>query len=91
MTLPDIKALKKLADACRKAGIKSYKSPEFEFTLTEDAPVKDRRSKKAKAAASTTSTVDQIDKVEVENLTEEQLLMWSTFPTEGVTSENNSQ
>ena len=32
------KDLKKLAKTCREAGIKSYKCPEFEFTLTDEAP-----------------------------------------------------
>lgn len=38
MDFPDIKQLKKLADACRKAGIKSFKSPQFEFTLSDELP-----------------------------------------------------
>ena len=46
MTLPDIKALKKLASACRSAGIKHFKGVDFEFTLSEEPPVIRKRLRK---------------------------------------------
>ncbi len=36
----DAKTLKKLATACRKAGIKKYTSPEFSFELTDELPTR---------------------------------------------------
>lgn len=44
--LPKASELIKLAKACRRAGIVSFKSPEYEFILTEDAPVTNRATKK---------------------------------------------
>ena len=71
----DLKALKKLAAACRKAGIKKYTSPEFSFELTDDipeAPVK-------KSVATINDLPMMTDTVDgsADDLTEEQLLLWS--------------
>lgn len=38
MSAPDLKTLKKLAAACRKAGITHFKSPDFEFSLAPEVP-----------------------------------------------------
>lgn len=71
MDLLDPKRLKKLADACRKVGIKHFKSAEFEFTLTDHDPsVKTSKQKKLKPL------VDN-DTIESEAPTDEELLMWS--------------
>lgn len=71
--MTDLKALKKLADACRKAGIKHYKDAQMEFTLTDDAPVSNyKRKQKTPQYTSNTDVLSQ------DTLTEEQLLMWST-------------
>ena len=43
----DVKALKKLAEACRSAGIKHFKNAEMEFTLTDDKPVSNYKKKVA--------------------------------------------
>lgn len=43
----DLKLLKKLADTCRKAGIKTFKGQGLEFTLTEDAPISSYKKSKA--------------------------------------------
>lgn len=75
MNLPDIKQLKKLADACRKAGIKHFKSPEFEFTLTEDAPVKQARQSKGAAPKASHSDTGE---VETSGLSPEELMFWSS-------------
>ena len=52
MNLPDLKALEKLAKICRKAGIKTFKSGDVEFTLTDHEPKPaTRQSKKKQEAA----------------------------------------
>lgn len=45
------KELIKLAAACRKAGVKHFKNAEFEFTLTDDAPVSTYKKKQAITSA----------------------------------------
>lgn len=74
MSLPDYKALKKLADTCRKAGITHFKSAEFEFTLTDSLPEPARKSTK-KATASESPISEGL--FETDSLTEEQLLFYS--------------
>lgn len=74
--LPDFKQLKKLADACRKAGIKTFKGHGLEFTLTEDLPPpSDYKRKKAE----TKPVVNHAgpDRPETDQLTEDELLYWS--------------
>ena len=66
----DPKLLKKLAKACREAGIKSYKCPEFEFTLTDEAPVTQSR-------AASSAQPDADNKFESDSLTPEDLLFYS--------------
>lgn len=78
MTFPKAKDLKKLAEICRKAGIKSFKNAELEFTLSEEAPISNykKRLKNNSPAIDTSSNSDT--SVEVEDLTEDQLLFWSS-------------
>jgi hypothetical protein len=76
----DLKALKKLAAACRKAGIKKYTSPEFSFELTDDMP--ETPIKKVLSAAPLSENPQVRDEI---SLTDEQLLMWSIQQTEGST------
>lgn len=76
----DIKSLKKLAAACRKAGIKFFKNAEFEFTLTEDAPVIAYRRANNKAPISESSPIS----IQSDSLSEEELLFWSS----GIAQEN---
>ena len=76
MNLPDPKALKKLAAACRKAGIKTYKCGDLEFTLTDEAPVSEYKATKRKQSPTKISDVDTA--FDTDTLTEDQLLMWST-------------
>jgi len=74
----DPKELKKLADACRKAGIKHYKSGDIEFTLTDEPPVSSY--KRRKSAASTQSDSVDSDKIDTDGwdtLSEEQKLFYS--------------
>lgn len=68
----NFKSLKKLADTCRKAGIKHYKCAEFEFTLTEDGPISNYKKRTTvKLPLSTEATAP------AEELSDEQLLFWS--------------
>lgn len=74
--MTDFKKLKKIADTCRKAGIKHFKCPEFEFTLADDTSVHsyvDNKSKSDLNASNSHSTT-----IETDTLTEEQLMMWSS-------------
>ena len=65
MQLPDIKQLKAVILTCRKLGVKTVKIGELEITLGE-APTKTRHK-------TNTSVVAEPS----EELTQEQLLMWS--------------
>ena len=69
------KELIKLAAACRKAGIKHYKSADMEFTLKDDAPVSTYKQKKA--ASPYTNPV--ADDFESDELDDDQLLNWSVM------------
>lgn len=73
MTLPTSKELKRLAATCRKAGIKHFKSGDFEFTLADSLPEPKRR-----AGAKVYDAPDA--NFEGEELTQEQLLNWSILP-----------
>jgi len=79
MSQPDYKALKKLADACRKAGIRSYKDANCEFTLTDDAPISNYKRKTIQKTP-TEAVID--DTFKSDQLTEEQLLFYSVVSTE---------
>lgn len=75
----DYKELKKLAAECRKAGIKSFKNSECEFTLTDDAPVSNYKRKTIEKEApgpviDSTFTSEQ--------LSDEQLLFYSVMDLE---------
>lgn len=72
----NLKELKKLADACRKAGIKHFKSADYEFTLTDDAPVSAYKQSKSTSARQNASAPDT--KFESDSLTQDELLFWST-------------
>lgn len=75
---PDVKALKKLADACRKSGIKTFKGYGLEFTLADELP--------KTAKAKNTASLVQEDKIDTEALPDEDLLFWSTGATDQGTS-----
>lgn len=85
--MPNFKELKKLATQCRKLGIKHYKSAEFEFTLTDEKPLKVVRQ--SKKATSLDQLAVDLDIETPDQLTEQQLLYWSTGESDGVTNENN--
>jgi hypothetical protein len=68
--------LKKLAKACRAAGISHFKNAEIEFTLTSlpDKPLKPGE-KQPMATGGLKSVIDE--GFEAEGLSQDQLLMWS--------------
>lgn len=81
MSLPTPKELKKLADACRKAGIFSFKCGELEFTLS-DKPTKVGKSHRpSNTGAEVKAVIDEA--FEAEGLTQDALLMWSALPADG--------
>lgn len=81
----DTKSLKKLADICRKAGIKSFKSAEFEFTLTDEKPASNY--KKLKEKVSKRSISSSLDVETDPELSAEQLLFYSSMdPLAGIES-----
>lgn len=78
MDLPSPKELKKLADACRKAGICSFKGAGIEFTLTEEAPAS--RSRKRRGAAPKAPAMPQFEDnspFTSDALSDEDALFWS--------------
>ena len=86
MSLPDVKVLKKFADACRKAGIKSFKSADFEFTLSDEPYVKPSKRPAIKAQKKENVFLEN-DTIESEGHSQEELLFWSTGVADSVTSE----
>ena len=83
MNIVDPKRLKKLAETCRKAGIKHFKSDEFEFTLG-DLPLKTPRRSRAPANVSP-------DYIATDAMTPADLLMWSSAPNGIPFGEGNDQ
>lgn len=77
----DARELVRLAMACRKAGIKNFKGFGVEFTLTEDAPESAyKRAKAANVAKPIPHTSDDSEVKNEDELTEQELLMWSVGP-----------
>lgn len=76
----DIKALKRIAAACRKAGISHFKSADYEFTLTEEVPK--TAYKLSKEAVKTVQKLSSQGEVETDGLSEQDLLFWSVGKTE---------
>lgn len=72
----DYKELKKLADTCRKAGIKYFKNAEMEFTLSDEGPISNYKRKQAKPAAEESVVADTLKDTQ---LTEDQLLFYSVI------------
>lgn len=79
------KELIKLAGACRKAGIKHYKTADYEFTLTDEAPI----STKSKKIANSSGNIDQQEITSDDQLTEEQILFWSSTDSQDTTVVGN--
>lgn len=80
-----LKELKKLAFACRHAGISHFKNNEVEFTLTDSPPESNYKKKQKETTLNKDSVIQ--GSIETDSLTEEQLLMYSAIdPTEGLVS-----
>lgn len=69
------KELKKLAAACRAAGIRTYKDANIEFTLSDEPPVSNYK-RKTSAKESDADLGDP--NYTTDTLPEEALLFWST-------------
>lgn len=86
--LPDAKELKKLANACRKAGIKTFKGAGFEFTLADEAPAtaKPRGLPAVKAAVA----APQTEEIPSDAPTGDDLLFWSVSDPSADDEVNNA-
>ncbi len=74
----DPKDLKKLAAACRAAGIKHYKADGVEFTLSDEAPESPYKKRKAKKSPQKDPEPGApIDSDGWDSLTEDQKLFYS--------------
>lgn len=69
------KEIKKLADTCRKAGIKQFKCSDFEFTLTDETPVSSYKKRQAKIPPKDIASLQ--GEIESDSPTEDELLLWS--------------
>ncbi len=69
------KELKKLAAACRAAGILTFKNSEVEFTLSDEPPVKITKGKPMPVDA---SAVEEFVSDSFDSLTEEEKLFYSS-------------
>lgn len=76
MALPSPKELTKLANACRKAGIKTFKCGDVEFTLTDEA-LEAPRKQTPKTVQNLDEMVGANDPFQTDAPTPEQLLYWS--------------
>jgi hypothetical protein len=74
------KELKKLAKACREAGIKTFKQGDIEFTLSDDLSPPESPYMRKKAAQETKMSDPDI---ETDGPTEEELLFWSSGTPDG--------
>ncbi len=78
MNAPDLKLLKQLAAACRKAGISSYEGYGYKFTLSDSAPT----TRKSRSTKSRKASVDLGENTpESDELSAEALMFWSANDT----------
>lgn len=78
----DPKALKRLADTCRKAGIDSFKGYGIEFTLAPQTNKPKRTRKKSTLSTETQQFLDTLEEttIETDELDPESLLFYSVGP-----------
>jgi hypothetical protein len=81
--LPTPKELKKLAAACRKAGITSLEANGVKITISADAPEISTRKQKAAVPAS------NLD-IETSGLSENEILFWSVTGLSDSTEKSES-
>jgi hypothetical protein len=70
------KELKKLAKACREAGIRTFKNSEVEFTLSDDMVLRNVTKRLKKTELTQNSNVMD-DAFKSDTLTDEQMLFYS--------------
>ncbi len=75
MPLPNAKELVKLANACRKAGISTFRGDGIEFTLTQAIPVAKASKKSIQEALQAAN-----EPVESDEIGYDALLNWSVIP-----------
>lgn len=79
MTIKDLKDLKKLVKLCRDTGIDAIKIDGIEFALGRaPQPTKIVQSYQAPSHALLPNGITEDTKIEIEELTEEQMMMWSS-------------
>lgn len=76
MDTPDLKLLKQLAAACRKAGISSYEGYGYKFTLSDYTPTT-RKSRSTKGSKTSAKDLGE-NTPESDELAQDALLFWST-------------
>lgn len=84
MNFPNAKEIKKLADACRKAGITHFKCGDYEFTLG-DKPEPETKKAREMIADPSSNTI------QTDSISEEALLFWSSGGAEAETTEGDLQ
>lgn len=82
--LPTAKELKKLAAACRKAGITHFKQGDLELTISEEAPANVRKNGRLAAVSANSVQSDQIETDGWDSLSEEDKLFWSAGGGENI-------
>jgi len=77
----DTKALKRLIDTCRKAGVQEFKGFGVEFKLSDEAlnstPV---QRTKAEQKATQVLTTEELKAITAEQLSDDELLFYSSDP-----------
>jgi len=86
MTLPSAKEIAKLATACRKAGISTFKGGGIEFTLTDTMPPSKQSKKQLQASPSSSN-----DTIETDEPGYEALLHWSVTPRDDEEEDRTEQ
>ncbi len=75
MDTPDLKLLKQLAAACRKAGISSYEGYGYKFTLSDSSPPT-RKPRSAKSSSAAPKDLGE-NVPESDELSPQALMFWS--------------
>lgn len=88
MALPTPKELKKLADACRKAGIYHFKGDGIEFTLGPMTSTHKASKKSPKQTPIDSTTSVRVDG-DWDSLSDLDKIMWSAASLPEVTPENS--
>lgn len=94
MNFPSVKELKKLAAACRKAGISNFKYHQdgsYEFSLDPTAAVEEPKPRKSQAKQQFVPLNEPKEAFTADSLTEDELLFWSAgSPSESYLNKDES-